>query len=162
MWDSVDSSTPTVLEYRYYYPYRYDTDGIKRPHHPSLLRTLLSHPSSDFFCSRGDTSCKYSEPRLLTIQHIIKFFVLILNPWKHYQNIMVTQSRMKRRSRAKLLLLLAAPIDGYITPTPDARSFSKDHSMISNGRVNDRTEIGTLSVPSVGIGTIAWSSDSCK
>lgn len=131
-----------------------------RPHHPSMLRTQNS------LCSLFSVDHNI----IIIIHHSSYFFVTrysynpspIFSKFRGNITIMGTQSTMKRLSRAKLLLLLAAPTDGYIIPTHDARSFSNDHSVISNGRINDRTDIGTLSVPSVGIGTIAWSSDSCK
>jgi pyridoxine 4-dehydrogenase len=58
--------------------------------------------------------------------------------------------------------LLASPCSSYVLQTPEQKSLSSSGSqpILMSVATNDRTNIGDLTVPSVGIGTIAWSSNS--
>jgi hypothetical protein len=53
---------------------------------------------------------------------------------------------------ASSFLAVVMPLHAYVTVQPEARS------LIPNTVLSDTTNLGSLVVPSVGIGTISWSS----
>jgi hypothetical protein len=81
-----------------------------------------------------------------------------------------TTTTKKNRKMAKTcrllplacLALLPSHCSAYIVQSPDTSKIAKDNSNIFPIKAveNDTTEIGTLTVPVIGCGTIAWSSNS--
>ena len=68
-------------------------------------------------------------------------------------------------SKTTALLLLSAALlehaSAYVSPAPTIVTPPVDLHEKSIS-VDDTTTLGSLEVPSLGIGTIAWSSDKCK
>jgi pyridoxine 4-dehydrogenase len=69
------------------------------------------------------------------------------------------------------LALLASPCSSYLVQNPETKSLAssgtshqpslkKNNAATTFTSTNDRTTVGDLTVPSIGIGTIAWSSNS--
>lgn len=64
-----------------------------------------------------------------------------------------------------LLALLGNPMlsNAYVTVQPENRSLTKKSPVIAKKAcTKDTTKIGSIDVPTVGTGTISWSSNSCK
>ena len=53
--------------------------------------------------------------------------------------------------------------NAYVTVQPENRSLTKKSPVIAKKAcTKDTTKIGSIDVPTVGTGTISWSSNSCK
>lgn len=86
--------------------------------------------------------------RLLFLENIISLQI------KQRQNTVAKMPTMNRLSIcAGVFLVVVQPLHAYVAVPPEARSF------ISGTVLSDTTNLGSLVVPSVGIGTISWSSN---
>ena len=146
---AIDSLTPLVAE---------PTSAIYTNYIMlSTANGVQSHRHRPTRLTRWESLIVYANASPLFFRISVSLRRLLTSPYKSVDEKIASMSTMNRLSIcATGFFVVVQPLHAYVTVQPDVRPFLPD-SVLS-----DTTNLGSLVVPSVGIGTISWSSNKGK